>query len=284
MATIDGRTPARYQNAYGQGAQHRRAGVSFERMRENFNDPIERSYACSGWHLQNSWPGQKCDFSFYLKHVHGKEASAIYGIQRWKDNEMRTADELTALKADYEATYNAYADAERAAGREPQTLDEAFMAHLEALDGSDAGKKASGGGKKAAKKAATKGAAAKAAKGGSKAATGAKAATKPAPAAKAPKTPKAKAFRPTSDDRKAVNAAAQKALGKDAKGGNHRLKLADGSPYVDFLQGRAIKMDDKGNGGPLILNVYTGADPKTVRGTVTLTVKGGNLTAVGKKA
>ena len=187
---------------------------------------------------------------------------------------MRTAEELEQLKNDYQPTYDAYAQQQRDEGFEPQSFDDAFGAHLEALDAEvspnpednetvGAPKVAPAKGKKApAKKAPAKKAAAK--------------------KAKEPKAPKPKAFRPTSEDRKTVNAAGEAALKAAKVEGTPRFKLVDGSPYVEFLQGRALKLDADGNGS-MELAVYAAKDVNTRVGTVALTVKKGVLTAKGKK-
>lgn len=275
--------------AYNDGAQFKRAGRCLNSTLGHFTTDEEKSMALCGYRDQQEHPGVPVNYHFFLARASDKMASPQTPTQAQKGHLMRTAEELEALKASYRSdVYDPYASEETAAGRTPQNFDEAFAAHLEALDAESAGptdadnaiagdpgtapapaKKATG------KKASAKTGAAKTGK-----ATGNTAPKAPAAA----KEPKGRSFRPTSDDRKAVNAAAQKALGKEGTGRNHRVLLADGSPYVDFLQGRALKLDADGNGGPLTLNVFLAADLKTVKGTVTVTVKKGAMSAVGKKA
>jgi hypothetical protein len=92
-----------------------------------------------------------------------------------------------------------------------------------------------------------------------------------------PKAPKARGFRPTSDDRKALNAAAAKVAGKNVST-PRLLPTAKGSTYTEFLQGRVLKIDENGNGST-VLNVVAAKEPGTVIGTVTVTVTKGNMTA-----
>lgn len=182
---------------------------------------------------------------------------------------MRTAEELAALKAEYTDTFDAWAAAEREAGREVNvTFDEAFDGHLKALDAEAA--EAAG---TATETPAPNPAPAPTAKKGGK-----KADAKP----KEPKAPKAKAFRPTADDRKALNAAALDAATKAKAEGTPRLKPASGT-YSDFLSGKVLKLDEKGNGS-VTLDVVTAKAMDTVVGKVDVTVKGGAMTAKGKKA
>lgn len=268
-------------DAYDQGAQHRRAGVSLDRTMQNFVGDEAKTMAAMGWRTQQAHPREVVTCHFFLTHAGCKVCSANQASKE-KVMTTRTAEELQQLRTDYEAVYNPYAEGERAAGREPEPFDAAFQAHLETLDAEAAGQAAPSGvagGEAATGKATGK-------KAGGKKAGGAKAtgATKPKAEAKpkAAKEPKPKGFRPAADDRKTVNAAAAAALKAAKVEGTPRLKVG-ADPYVEFLQGRALKLDANGNGS-LDLNVVTAADMATVVGVVTVTVKKGTMTAKGRKA
>jgi hypothetical protein len=265
---------AKQKDAYNQGAQHKRGGISLDRTLMNMEGDDLKAYASYGWDDQKARPDIKIDFSFFLAHVQDKVTPAEnYSSNRKEQKMKRNAAQLAAAKTEYQAVYDPYAAAETAAGRTPQPFDEAFAAHLEALD-AEAGRP---------------GDEVNAGAAGEDAET---VGVKPAKAKVEPKAkaepkekaaPKPKGFRPTSDDRKAINAAAESVLKAAKAEGVARCKLPDGSPYVDFLQGKFIKLDADGNGSGQ-LNVFAAALLDASLGVVNVIVKNGVMTAKGVKA
>ena len=167
----------------------------------------------------------------------------------------RTAEELEALKTDYRTnTYDPYAAEAQANGQEPQDFEEAFAAHLAALDAEPT---------PADEPAKPKGAKPKAGK--------------PKKADKPAKEKKPRGFRASSEDRKTINAAAAKVAAKAKVEGKVRCLPQDGQSYTDFLQGRVLKVDAEGNGS-VTLDVVPVKDSKAV-GSITVTVKAGVLSA-----
>lgn len=263
---------AKQKDAYNQGAQHKRGGITLDRTMMNMEGDDLKAFASYGWDDQKARPDIKIDFSFFLAHVHDKVTPAEkYSSNRKEQNMKRNAAQLAAAKAEYQTVYDPYAAAETAAGRTPQPFDEAFAAHLEALDAEEANRPGDNVNAGAT--------GADAATVGDKP----KAAAKPKADAKPKAAPKPKGFRPTSDDRKAVNAAADAVLKAAKVEGAARCKLPNGDPYVDFLQGKHIKLDAEGNGSGQ-LNVFAAAKLDASLGVVNVTVKKGVMTAKGVKA
>ncbi len=270
---------AKQKKAFDGGAEHKRAGIKLDRAMQNFFTTDEKCFANYGWRTQQAHPEAKVQSHFFLEHAHCKVCIAkMASTEKDEPMTLRTAEELEQLKAAYrESAYDAYAADQTAQGFEPQDFDEAFAAHLAALDEAGATdpaptaedtatvgvKPASTAGKKGAKTAAAK-------------------AEKPAKAAKAPaepKEPKPKKFRPTSEDRAAIMAAA----GKLTKDETPRLLLADGSPYVDFLKGTTMDADGNLEVG---LKVFTAkgirAEKPEPVGALKVTIKKGAFSKVVK--
>lgn len=263
------------RTAFAEGAKAKRAGITPDRVHQFYDSSAKypqpigtMKYAwMSGWEFQALWPDRAVtsyDFELCfdmerLKMGLLKRTDALTIDRKEMNMGTRSAEELEQLKADYRTnTYDPYV-AGLAEGQQPQDFDAAFAAHLEALDAADIGKAKPKGAKP----------------------------TKPAKPAKAKGTKEAKAkgpsgFRPSSDDRKALNAAADKAKGK-AEGTARLLPQQKGATYTDFLQGKVLKVDAEGN-GETTLNVVTTKSKDTVVGTVTVTVKKGVLTAKAAKA
>lgn len=253
--------------AFEDGAQAKRGGVRDTFCRELWqgDDDASKLFRImwhGGWIAQFREPGRKItrdDFHLLSESVQVNSDNSNRASRKETLMATRTAEELESLKNDFSKTYTG----------DPAGLDAAFQSHLETLDAAattDAPAKAKSSKKGAGKKA------------------GAKAA-KPAKAAKAPKAPAAprpKGFRPTSDDRKAFNAAAAKAAGKDVKA-PRLVPQGKGQTYSDFLSGKVLKLDADGN-GETKLNVVSAKDTKTILGTVTVTVTKGKVKATGAKA
>lgn len=298
------RPNAKQRRAFDDGAHARRGGIKLDRTLLIFGmpgspDPLDlRGWAQSGWMAQKQRPLYRVNYSFYLNLIRSKVGGLNKQPRESKGNAMRTEEELSALKAEYQTVYDPYAEAEKAAGREPQPFDEAFNAHLEALDaeGTTGDTTQAGTGDDNAAGAADNGGdvaieqaqAAEAAKATGAKATG-KAKATPAPkatakpkATPAPKAAKPKAFRPTGEDRKALNVAAAAALKAAKVEGTARMK-PDSGTYSDFLSGKVLKLDADGNGSAT-LNVVTASAMETVVGKVDVTVKKGAMTAKGRKA
>lgn len=276
------RIPAPLLKAFGEGAHARRGGARRDLRLEIYdssfrgaqpNGTLQEAWA-GGFDTQAAHGGRKIvadDFALCFdtetltKGLLKRHDPAI--VQQGEMEMTRTAAELEALRNSYQNdVYDPYAAEAEKNGQVPQPFDEAFAAHLAALDAAGPTEapppaKAKGKGKAAPK-------------------------AKEPKAPKAPKEPKAPAgprtvgFRATSEDRKTINAAAAKLLPKDAKGGCRCLPQ-DGQTYSDFLQGRVLKVTD-GN-GEATLNVVTGKNADVI-GAIKLTVKDGKLTASPVKA
>lgn len=267
---------ASQRRAFGDGAHARRGGLGINRG-DQFYTPLERDEReqwVRGWRAQSL-----CSALGYPKTVSADDFHLSFDTEqvlRWKTNKAnrkelamttRSADELETLRNDYRTnTYDPYV-AGLSEGQTAQPFEEAFAAHLAAIDAQTGAAPKKSGGKGGGKKAAAK-------KGGAKKAAAPK-------KAKEPKAPRAKAFRPSSDDRKTFNAAAAKVAGKDVKA--PRLLPAGGQTYTDFLQGKVLKLDADGNGST-VLNVVSAKDTKTVLGTVTVEVTANKVKATGAKA
>lgn len=252
---------AKTKKAYDDGASLRRAGGNVSMIIDVFPTIGEKAALMLGFRDQTENNRTRIDSSFLLTYDKRK-VDVSKPTNEQKEMTMRTAEELEAIKAEYQTAYDPYAEGEKAAGREPQAFDEAFAAHLAAIDAEVAGKTTEE--------------------------------AKPAKPTKAKKEPKAKpepkakqpkAFRPTSADRAALNVIGADVIAKAKVEGTPRfLPNASGfTTYADFLSGKQLKLDADGNGATS-LNVVTAKDTATVVGVIEVTVKKGVMSANGKKA
>lgn len=269
------------KRAFDDGALAQRGGCPLARALLIFDTREEKAAAGAGWIAQKENIGRTVKFTlpFDIDHWEGVVEQKLNQPRSTKGTDMatRTKEELDKLRDEYfNDLYKPYADAEKAAGREPQDFDEAFNAHLAELD------------KEAAEQTAADidgtetPAPAPANKGKGKGKGGTKKPAKP----KTERKPRPKAFRPTSDDRKALNAAAADAATKAKAEGTPRMKPQKGDPgdtYSDFLTGKTLKLDENGN-GDCSLDVVTAKDMDTVIGRVDVTVRKGEMKAKGVKA
>lgn len=265
------RIPAAILRAFVDGAHAKRGGARPNFCDELFNEhsPLriwreQRLAWIGGYEYQKERPGVKIgpdDFPLCfdmnaLKGGYVRRLNAT-AINTGEQEMTRTAKQLEALRNDYRTNvYDPYAAEAEKNGQTPQDFDEAFNAHLAALDAAGD----TGGEAKPAPKA-----------------------SKPSKAPKAPKEPagpRTVGFRASSEDRKTINEAAAKVLPKDAKG-KARCVPQDGQTYSDFLQGKVLKVTD-GN-GTADLNVVVGRSNDVV-GAIRLTVKDGKLSAAPVKA
>lgn len=265
---------AKTKRAYNDGASLRRAGGAVSSIIDVFSSIDEKASLMLGFRDQHENNRTRIDSSFLMAYEQRKVG--VSKPRNMKEIIMRTKEELAAAEAAYREVYDPYATAEQEAGREPQPFDEAFAAHLEALD-ADAAAATTGDVADVAIATATKAKPEKAAKP-VKAKKEPKA--KPAPKPKAPK-----AFRPTSADRAAINVVGKDILAKaKVEGAARFLPAVDGfATYADFLSGKQLKLDADGN-GTTTLKVVTARDSATVLGVIEITVKKGVMSAKGRKA
>jgi len=301
------RTTAKERDAFDLGAQSKRGGTYIGKGKEWYRKDEANLTAWfeRGYRLQQNFPGQQVRFSTHNPFLNDEKQAKVEPVEPIDHNEetdmkTRTTDEIEALKADYRtSTYDAYAAEQVSAGFEPQPFDEAFAAHLAALDDAEAPAETETAAEKRKRESAEKKAAADAAKAEKKAAADAlkqkklddaaaakaekKAAADAAKAAKAAeqpaKEPKAKKFRPTSEDRVTVMTAAKALVGDETP----RLKLAGGATYDDFLKG--TQMDVEGNAS-VVFDVFTAkairTDGAAPVGKLVATIEGGKLAKVAK--
>lgn len=259
------------KKAFADGAHAKRGGVRREFANEVFDkngkwtQPIGTLQVAwiAGWDQQSANPGQRVvadDFSlcFDMVALKGGLLRRTHAPLEEKEMNMptRTKKQLDELRTKYRTeTYDAYAEQARANNQEPQDFEEAFSAHLTALDAAEPTPAAQPAKPKGAKP---------------------KAAPKPK-AAKPVKERGPRGYRATSEDRKLINAAAEQ-VGKRAKVESKvRCLPQDGQTYSDFLSGRVLKIDADGNGSTT-LDVVPTKDSKSV-GTILVTVSGGKLSA-----
>lgn len=311
-AALWNKTTAKERDAFNLGAQSKRGGTYIGKGREwylkseqNLIEFFER-----GFRLQQNYPTERVTFATHNPFRNDAEQAKVAPVDNATDNQekeiemkVRTTEEIEALKEAYRTeTYNAYADEQRNQGFEPQDFEEAFSAHLAAIDAADTGqgdgaatgtadagkqetakeRKAREAAERKAKREADK-AEADAKKAAEKAEKDAKKAAEKAEKeakAKEAKPAKAKKFRPTSEDRVAVMDAAKKLV---PDGETPRMKLTDGQPYDEFLKG--VQMDADGN-ATIALNVFTAkalrGDKPEASGQLSVTIAAGKLTKVAK--
>lgn len=285
FTSINIKASAKERDAFNLGAQSKRAGTYMGKGKEWYrsNEQNLISWFERGYKAQVGQPGKSVTFAGYhfLLNDEGQitlDADLEPSNVKKGNDTMRTAEQIEGLKADYRTqTYDAYAADQRAQGFEPQDFDEAFAAHLAALDadGATTGDGATAGTEAAKPETAKARKAREVAerKAQREADKAKKAAEKPAPVAKAKK------FRPTSEDRTAIMGEAKKLVGDETP----RLKLASGGTYDDFLKGH--QMDVDGN-ATAVFDVFTAkglrAEKPEAVGKIVATIKGGKLDKVAK--